>query len=558
MEMAEPDSSRLSARSACRWLRDAFDSCNTHLVLVGAAEAGSKGSTQRRSYHALLQHLIARTSSLSSLRVKRWENGRELLKLPVPWGQLKKLDLACLQRQDRLFPSGKSKPQQQVAFGPLALCSALEELVIYGGCLFASEPGTLPFCSTLRSLYLLYPSSSNIGSVAALFTSLQRLDLEGCEGALDIVSIAACTGLRHLGLELNTFENSSASLSSLTSLTQLTSLELYDCSYLKDLRPIALLSSLRHLELEEANSITGISPLMSLRSSLERLIMTGGAFALSAACLSSCTLLRHLDLERCDGEDGNFDLSALSSCILLEHLDLSNCPVTGRLEPLLPCTRLQRLLLTDCRVISLAPLASLVLLDLSCCEELRDISSLTACVSLSSLNVSHCPRVKSLAPLAACKQLQVLRLCSCVEITSIKPIAACTQLMCLILNGCYRIKSLAPLSTCSVLQLLNIGECNRLASLEPLAACTALKKLSICHLAKPIDLTPLAACPSLQQLDLNECCPSMDLVPLQSCCHLQKLFLNGPLYEMALHSFSHLKNLTISDRWPGISGMTGW
>ena len=79
VEETKTDPSKLSARAACRWLRDAFDSCNTHLVLVGAAAAGSKDSAQRRSYHVLLQRLIARTSSLSSLHIRSWENGRELL-----------------------------------------------------------------------------------------------------------------------------------------------------------------------------------------------------------------------------------------------------------------------------------------------------------------------------------------------------------------------------------------------------------------------------------------------------------------------------------------------
>ena len=92
---AGKDPNRLSVRAACRWLRDALDSCNTHLVLSGtAAVAGLKGSAQRRSYHALLQRLIARASSLNNLRIKDWKKSHELLKLGVPWGRLKKLDLS--------------------------------------------------------------------------------------------------------------------------------------------------------------------------------------------------------------------------------------------------------------------------------------------------------------------------------------------------------------------------------------------------------------------------------------------------------------------------------
>ena len=526
---AKPDPSGLSVRAACRWLRDAFDSCNTHLVL-------------RWSHSALLQRLIARTSSLSSLRVTAWENGGELLKLPVPWGQLRVLDLSGWPRCTQFYPilgklreSGKFYPPtpttgklQPLFFRLLGHCSALEELVISDDCLGMGEPDMLPFCSTLRSLRLLEPSNCGFGSFVPQFTALQQLELKGSWEAADelyLGSIAACTGLRQL-----TLEDVNANMSSLASLTQLTSLHLRACGVLRDL----------HLEMEDTEYIINISPLRSLGSSLERLIISGDNCITASSlelCLSSCSMLRHLDLSnsnrtRFEDEDvydaGNLDLAALSTCVLLEYLDLSNCPVTGSMEPLLPCTRLQRLYLRGCGgVTALAPLASLVELDISGCKELRDLSPLTACVSLSGLRLSHCPRVRSLAPLAACTQLQELNLSNCVKVTSLKPIAACTQLLRLNICGCSRIKRLKPLSACKVLELLDLGWCNSLASLEPLRACTSLKRLSLNHWTKPVDLAPLAACPSLQYLGLCGCCPSIDLAPLRSCSSLEKLCIDS-------------------------------
>ena len=491
--------SRLSARAACLWLRNAFDACNTHLVLVGEAAAGAESPAQRRSYYELLQRLIARTSCLNSLSISRWENSRELLKLPVPWGQLKKLDLSDLPFQNPYSTSGKAKLQ---AFGPLACCSALEELHIQGGSLYLSRPETLPFCSTLRSLCLFCPSNRDICSIAPLFTALQQMELKGSGDKLDFASIAACTALRQLSLKLSAFEGINDSMSSLTSLTQLTSLKMHECDDLEDLQAIGLLSTLRHLELEGAYSITDISPLGSLRSSLEHLVLTDGSFAMASLepCLSSCTLLRHLKLgiRHYGDEDVIFNLSALSACVFLEYLNLEDSPVTCSLEPLLPCIRLQRLLLEKCPVTALAPLASLVELDLSFCVRLRDLSPLTACVSLSSLNVSRCSRVKSLAPLAACIQLEMLQLSNCAEVTSLEPIAACTKLAHLNLEGCYRIKSLVPLK-----------------------ACTALMWLNLNYLGKLMDLAPLAACPALVQLDMYGCSSSLDLAPLRSCLNLK-------------------------------------
>ena len=521
--------SKLPARASCRWLRDAFDSCNTHLKLVGAAAARAKSSAQRRSYHELLQRLVARTSSLSSLRIMDWDNSRELLKLPVPWGRIKKLDLSDMPREGRYhlslaLASGKTKLQ---AFESLACCSALEELAIYSGCLFASKPDTLPFCSTLRSLRLLYPSNSDLDGIAPLFPALRKLELEDCEekpDKPDLASIAACTGLHHLGLWLRGFQDISDSMSSLTSLTQLTSLQLRDCNELEDLQGIALLSSLRHLELSDAIGITDTSPLGSLRTSLERLVISGGCLTVATPWglgLSSCMLLRHLDLSGpCYVEEGaSFDLSALSACVLLEHLNLEQCPVSGSLEPLLPCIRLQRLILEGCEgVTALAPLTSLVELNMSRCVELRGLSPLTACISLRTLDISHCTRVQSLAPLAACIQLQELELSGCVKVASLVPIAACTKLTSLKLNGCSRIKSLAPLSACRMLERLQLGGCKYLAGLEPLESCSALKWLSLTHLADSIDLAPLAACPALVQLSLYGSCLSMDVAPLQSGC----------------------------------------
>ena len=547
IEGARKDPSRLSVRAACRWLRDAFDSCNTHLVLVGAAAAEeSKGSSQRRSYHALLQRLIARTSSLTSLRIKGWETGRELFKLHVPWGRLKKLDLSALPDENRYPATGGLRLQ---AFRSLAHCSALEELVVFSGCLFMSKPDTLPFRSTLRSLRLLYPSNSNLGRIAPLFTALQRLDtleFDGTlDGALDLASVATCTGLRQLCLWLDAFDNVNDNMFSFTSLTQLTSLQLYESSDLSSVQPIALLSSLRHLELGDTYSITDLSPLGTLRA-LERLIMPSGSFVGSEACLSSCTSLRHLDLCDCHGNDGAaFNLPAISACTLLVYLDLSQSPVAGSLELLLPCTRLQRLFLMGCRqVTALAPLASLVELRVSGCEDLHSLSPLTACVSLSTLYVCHCRRVNSLAPLAACVQLKVLQLFGFKRFISLEPIAACTQLAWLNLNECNGIRSLAPLSACRALEMLQLRQCNNLASLEPLVACTALRRLDLSNLATPMDLAPLASCPSLQQLDLYGCW-SVDLAPLRSCSRLVQLFLTVPLYLGAFHTFSHLKSLSI-------------
>ena len=498
-------SGRLAVRAACRWLRDAFDSWNNHLVLVGAMLAEPRCSSPSiRSYHALLRRLLSRTSNLRSLRIKDITRACDcclcgtLLELQVPWGRLVRLDLS--------YRSGGAMGRSGEALEPLGLCSALQELTAPSRCLFSGKIGVLPFSTTLRSLHLASPSSADLPGVATLFPALQQLELQqDCEEPpLNLSGLAACAGLCQLEVVPYRRDGSiKSSLDSMPPLTQLTHLAFTGAVDIEGLQPLVPLSSLRRLELHNCTSITDVSPLASLN------------------------LLEHLDLSGCSRV---CSLSPLSSCTLLGHLDLSRSQAASRpggLQPLTSCTGLRKLVLRSCRDLTalLVPLPSLEELDPCGCEELRDLSALTACTSLSSLDLSRCPRVSCLAPLSVCGRLRSLKLARCCSVTSLEQLGTCTSLRRLDLHGCARVEDLAPLAACRHLEELNLRACNAIGSLEPLASCVALKRMSLAFLAKALDLAPLAACKALRCLDLRGCCAGTDLTPLRSCNHIETLTL---------------------------------
>jgi internalin A len=176
-------------------------------------------------------------------------------------------------------------------------------------------------------------------------TSLQSLDLSGCEQVSD--------------------------LSPLSGVTSLQTLDLSGCEQVSDLSPLSGVTSLQTLNLSGCEQVSDLSPLIGLTS-------------LQALKLSGCKLVTDL-----------FPLSGLTS---LQSLDLSGCKqLSGDLFPLASLTSLRSLSLSGCERLSdltpLAGLTSLQSLDLAGCEQLSDLSPLTGLASLQTLHLDNCPRI---------------------------------------------------------------------------------------------------------------------------------------------------------------------
>jgi hypothetical protein len=149
-------------------------------------------------------------------------------------------------------------------------------------------------------------------------------------------------------------------LSLLGELSMLRDLVLYSREHVRDISPLARLTTLKRLDLANT-SVSDLSP------------------------LSGLTMLEDLDLQ----ETSATDLSPLAGLAMLENLDLSCTSVTN-LSPLAGLVRLKQLDLTLTSICDIEPLAGLTNLeelDLSGDVEVRDLAPLSNLKGLRSLDV---------------------------------------------------------------------------------------------------------------------------------------------------------------------------
>jgi len=97
---------------------------------------------------------------------------------------------------------------------------------------------------------------------------------------------------------------------------------------------------------------------------------------------------------------------------------------------------------------------SLTSLDLSSCQQVRDLSPLASLTSLTSLNLRECEQISDLSPLASLTSLTSLDLSSCQQVRDLSPLASLTSLTSLDLSRCWQVRDLSPLAKLSNLQSL--------------------------------------------------------------------------------------------------------
>ena len=456
-------------RAACRGLRDAFDSCNTRLVLGGIQppeDALGEGysfrgphgpklgeddsapqhiwAANRRARIALFRGLITRTPCLDSLRIREWLYGQDIGRIGLPWAQLRQLDIRDC----------SNLPLKHL---PLSECSALERLDAEHSRWFGGLP-RISCVSTLRYLRTSSRGDSDAAHVAnvATCTQLERLSIE-CSGH---APLSACSRLTHLHLTCNVLAS--------------------------------LPMSLCHLDLT-CNS-ADLTPLCSL-TALQRL-----------------QIIVHPD-------DALLDIAPLASCCEMQHLDLSACCVDD-VSPLSGMLGLRSLLLSQWHVqevppLDLAPLAScaeLEHLQLHCFYGLTDLSPLTVLVLLRSLSLRSCSSVRDVTPLSGLTALQHLDLgVHLHDFENALPQQQGGGPPALEVQPAAEGLDLAPLAglAAGLLQLGLSGRLTETADLSPLSDFTALQVLDLSSDAYvgqhrgTLDLTPLSTCISLGSLDLN-------------------------------------------------------
>ena len=157
LESGEPGAWKpCSIRAVCRSLRDPFDNSNERLALAPWRRPTS--SSERRVYQSLIPRLMARTPGLDNLcfHVLDGEGGRKLEKLPVPWGQLRQLQLPGLVRgpgpRNRGVGGGRGSKTWSSPRSPSARRSgSWRSTPDDGRCSRLRTPSMAPHASSLRS-----------------------------------------------------------------------------------------------------------------------------------------------------------------------------------------------------------------------------------------------------------------------------------------------------------------------------------------------------------------------------------------------------------------------
>ncbi|KAG1653916.1 hypothetical protein FOA52_004554 [Chlamydomonas sp. UWO 241] len=131
----------------------------------------------------------------------------------------------------------------------------------------------------------------------------------------------------------------------------------------------------------------------------------------------------------------------------------------------------------------------LTLLNVGSAEDLAPLATMTALARLKSLTVRQAPRASAgvahpwdmLATTLSSvlgATLRVIDLSGCIDLRSIDVVRSCAQLRCLWMPGCECVSDLSPLGACSeTLEELWMPRNVEVRSLAPLKACLKLRKL---------------------------------------------------------------------------------
>ncbi|KAH7430986.1 hypothetical protein KP509_08G023200 [Ceratopteris richardii] len=450
-------------------------------------------------------------ASLPNLRELTITNCPELKRLALHMTSLEKLDLWGCEGLEDLDCKGLS-----------SLPTTLESLrlrIYETAGLESVEDASLP---NLRDLTIM--DCRKLKRLALHASSLEKLDLTGCEGLEDL----DCKGLSSLRVLHFDDCTSLATLSSLPTTLESLSLREYfwtgilesvEDASLPNLRDLAITScpqlkrlALHAISLEQLD-LRGCEALQALDCkglwSLRVLILNGCA---SVTTLSSLpTTLEGLNLEMDDESAGSLESVEDAWLPNLRDLAITRCPKLKRLA--LRATSLDQLNLRGCEGLEdldCKGLWSLRVLALDLCTSLASLSSLPTTLerlsykigSLESVEDASLPNLRNLA-ITWCPKLKRLALHA-------------TSLEKLDLTGCKGLEDLHCKALCS-LETLDVRECTSLTQLN-LSNCASLKNC--------LQKLYLYGCEKLEFLDINGCTRLNDL-DILGCTRLKYLDIGG-------------------------------
>ncbi|CBH17045.1 T. brucei spp.-specific protein [Trypanosoma brucei gambiense DAL972] len=450
---------------------------------------------------------------------------------------------------------------QLTNINPLSNATAIEELNLNGCRRITRGIGVVWALPKLRVLHmkgvhLSEPSLDSVGTGG----SLVKVSLDNCAGFGDMTLLSSIVTLEELNIQkCADIISGVCCLGTLPYLRVLNIKEAHISSL--DFTGIGASKSLLQLTLE---SITGLSNVEALANilTLEKLSLLGcNGIDAGIGCLGNLPQLKVLDLSGTNTDSDSlrglcvsqtivslnlshcwkvtsvFHISALET---LNELNLSDCiRINAGWEALEKLQQLHVAILsnthiTDRDISHFSKCKELVTLDLSFCDELFDITSLSNITTLEDLNLDNCSKIrKGLSVLGELPRLRVLNVKG-VHLTNsvIGSLGNGKSFVKLILDNCKGLSDVTFLSSLSTLKELNLHHCDAVTSgigtlgrllqlrvldlgwtkidnnsLEDICACSSpLVSLNLSHCKEITSISAIASLNALEKLNIDNCC----------------------------------------------------
>ncbi|CCD20324.1 leucine-rich repeat protein (LRRP) [Trypanosoma vivax Y486] len=328
------------------------------------------------------------------------------------------------------------------------------------------------------------------------FNALEELHLDGCNAIENIGTLGRLQKLRVLSLS-NT-KVTDKQLFELSCSQSLVRLDLECCRLLTTTVPLVSLQSLEIVKLNNCNIVKCDTGCLGKLSRLRELYLRDIGITKEELCtLGESRTLVKVDLE---SNDGITDVSALSMIRTLEEINLRYCPdvdegvgALGSL-PLLRELNVSSTAVKDSCILGLSHSCSIVRLNLTACNGVRDIAPIANIDTLEELVLDACAGVSD-SGIGALGKLPKLRLlhAACVPVTSdgLRGLGSSPRLVELVLDTCVEITDVTPLTRIHTLETLSLNSCVSLTvGVHTLATLPRLRSLNL--RAVPVDDKVLA------------------------------------------------------------------
>ncbi|AAZ12094.1 leucine-rich repeat protein (LRRP), putative [Trypanosoma brucei brucei TREU927] len=343
----------------------------------------------------------------------------------------------------------------------------------------------LSCCRSLVELALEYCLQLTDVSPISMLETLQKVRFDGCKNVVK--------GFGELGrvpylqtLSLNETNVDDRALFTLRATGSLVELSLESCPQLTDVTHLSMIDTLQKIVLEGcANVAKGVGLLGRLPALRELYAGATSIADTSISALSRSGTLTKIDVKFCQGLT---DVSPLVDMKLLEEINLEGCKNVEHGLPCLEKLNLLRVLhltetqMTDDYLRGLCASCSIVVLDVSLCDQLVDMSPLASIETLEVLRANNCKSVvRGVGALGGLRALRELGL----KATMIKNKSLCglgqsRTLVQIDLEACERLTDVTPLSQIRTLEVVNLNGCKNVVS--GLKSMAVMPRLRLLHL----------------------------------------------------------------------------